>query len=543
MATLVEHWWWFFAIRADSRLSPLENAGVVLLCAVLALIFGVFLPWSYAGGPAWGRHRMGRPRGVSYRNAIPGPRGWPVVGSMNLLSGLAHRKLADAGAELGVTRLMAFSLGTTRAVVTCDPDVAREILQGSAFADRPVKESAHALTFDRAIGFAPYGTYWRNLRRLAATHLFCPRQMAASESRRVEIAARMSARFAGARRSLQVRDVLRMASLDHMMGCVFGKDYGLDEKNPEVVELTELVQEGYDILGLLNLSDHLPFLRLLDLQKIRYRCSRLIPRVKRFVEKIVDERRSLSASDGKQTNFLDVLLRFRGSAGFLSDSDLIAVLWEMIFRGTDTVAVLIEWVLARMVMHREVQEKVQEELDEVVGRARPVADSDLPGLAYLKAAVKETLRLHPPGPLLSWARLATEDTVVDGWHVPAGTTAMVNMWAIGRDPSVWPDPLEFSPERFLQSELEAEFSVLGSDLRLAPFGSGRRSCPGKTLGLATVYLWAASLLHDFVWTSPGPGPVDLSERLRLSCEMAVPLTVDVLRRRPQLSAPPSASEL
>ncbi|KAF3773190.1 Cytochrome P450 78A3 [Nymphaea thermarum] len=532
MATLVQHWWWFFALRPDSRLTPLENAGVLLLCALLALIFGVFLPWSYQGGPAWGRYWMGRPRGMSYNNAIPGPRGWPVVGSMRLMSGLAHRKLAVAAASLHATRLMAFSVGTTRAFVTCNPDVAREILQGSAFADRPVKESAYALMFDRAIGFAPYGAYWRSLRRVAATHMFCPRQIAASEHRRIEIAARMSARFAISGPGVQVRDVLRIASLDHMMGCIFGKDYGLDETNTEVVELTELVQEGYDILGVLNLSDHLPFLGLLDLQRIRRRCSRLIPRVKRFVGKIIDEHRSVSISDEKKTNFLDVLLSFRGSFSFLSDSDLIAVLWEMIFRGTDTVVVLIEWVLARMVMHPEVQGKVQQQLDDVVGRARPVADSDLAGLTYVKAVVKETLRLHPPGPLLSWARLATEDAVVDGWQVPAGTTAMVNMWAIGRDPSIWPDPLEFSPERFLQSGPDPEFSVLGSDLRLAPFGSGRRSCPGKTLGLATIYLWVASLLHEFVWMPGGPAPVDLSERLRLSCEMASPLNVNVLRRRP-----------
>lgn len=201
-------------------------------------------------------------------------------------------------------------------------------------------------------------------------------------------------------------------------------------------------------------------------------------------------------------------------------------------------AVLIEWILARMVLHRDIQAKVHEELDRVVGRSQPLRESHIQSTVYLRAVIKEVMRLHPPGPLLSWARLAITDTTVDGHHVPAGTTAMVNMWGIMRDPEVWEDPLRFSPERFVANDADVvnEFSLLGSDLRLAPFGSGRRSCPGKSLGLATVTFWVGTLLHEFEWFGPGgPGEsgsdqVDLSEVLKLSCEMKNPLTVKVKPR-------------
>ena len=210
----------------------------------------------------------------------------------------------------------------------------------------------------------------------------------------------------------------------------------------------------------------------------------------------------------------------------------------MIFRGTDTVAVLIEWILARMVLHPDVQSKVHDELYKVVGRSRVVAESDITAMVYLQAVVKEVLRLHPPGPLLSWARLAITDTTIDGYHVPKGTTAMVNMWAISRDPEFWEDPLEFKPERFVVTKEDAlEFSVLGSDLRLAPFGSGRRTCPGKTLGITTVTFWVASLLHEYEWVPGDESNVDLSEVLRLSCEMANPLTVKVRPRRSSHNPP------
>jgi len=204
----------------------------------------------------------------------------------------------------------------------------------------------------------------------------------------------------------------------------------------------------------------------------------------------------------------------------------------MIFRGTDTVAILMEWIMARMALHPDIQAKAQAELDAVVGRDHGVADSDVASLPYMQCIVKETLRMHPPGPLLSWARLAIHDAHVGGHLVPAGTTAMVNMWAITHDPDVWAEPTEFQPERFMGSTT-AEFPIMGSDLRLAPFGAGRRSCPGKSLAMATVAFWLATLLHEFeLLPSPDPARgVDMSEVLKLSCEMAVPLAVTARPRQ------------
>jgi cytochrome P450 family 78 subfamily A len=179
----------------------------------------------------------------------------------------------------------------------------------------------------------------------------------------------------------------------------------------------------------------------------------------------------------------------------------------MIFRGADTVAILMEWVMARMALHPDIQAKVQAELDAVVGD-RAVEDADVANLPYIQSIVKETLRMHPPGPLLSWARLAVHDVHVGEHVIPAGTTAMVNMWSIAHDPAIWPEPEKFHPERFQDEDV----SVLGNDLRLAPFGAGRRACPGKMLALAATHPWVAQLLQKFE-----------SEHLSMSLEMAKPL--------------------
>ncbi|MCE3216941.1 hypothetical protein HAX54_009585 [Datura stramonium] len=488
------------------------------------LFLAVFAFWLTPGGLAWSLSKS--------RLSIPGPSGLPVLGLVLTFTGsLTHRLLAKLSNALKAESLMAFSVGFTRFIISSHPETAKEILNSSAFADRPVKESAYELLFHRAMGFAPYGEYWRNLRRISATHLFSPKRIACFGDFRREIGTRMVTEIASLMETdghVMVKRVLHFGSLNNVMRTVFGKSYDFNEKDGR--ELEYLVSEGYELLGIFNWSDHFPVLGWLDMQGVRRRCKDLAGRVNIFVGKIIEEHRfKRTKNAGKSTDegfhdFVDVLLDL-GMVDKLSDSDMIAVLWEMIFRGTDTVAILLEWILARMVLHPDIQAKVQREIDQVVGTDRAVSDSDLPNLPYLQAIVKETLRVHPPGPLLSWARLAIHDTCVGQHLIPAGTTAMVNMWAITHDEKIWSQPEEFVPERFLEEDV----AIMGSDLRLAPFGSGRRVCPGKAMGLATVQLWLAQLLQGFNWVPSGNG-LDLSECLKLSLEMKHPLVCKAVSR-------------
>lgn len=303
----VERLWMLgLAWKCESLSHIIALAFMFLLpCIILNLIF-----WSHAGGPAWAYYN---------KSSIPGPRGLPIIGSMDLMSGLAHHKLAAAASSFHAKRLMAFSLGSTRAVVTSNPDVAREILTSATFSDRPFNESAYNLMFTRSIGFAPYGVYWTALRKIAAAHLFCPNQVRASEKQRRQIADQVVALLAANNHGGRVRDVLKLASLKNMMCSVFGREYS---------EAADMVEQGYHLLGLLNWSDHLSFLADFDIQKIRFSCSRLVPRVNRFVGRIIAERRAEEKRSG-DGDFLDVLLSLP-KPHRLSDSDMIAVLWVRI---------------------------------------------------------------------------------------------------------------------------------------------------------------------------------------------------------------------
>ncbi|RRT68979.1 hypothetical protein B296_00013935 [Ensete ventricosum] len=429
------------------------------------------------------RNRLGSLQ--AHARTIPGPFGF-----FSALSGsAAHRVLAGLANSHKAIVLMAFSVGFTRFAVSSHPDSAKEILHSSAFADRPIKESAYELLFHRAMGFSPFGEYWRNLRRISSTHLFSPRRVAALGERRRAIGEQMvtDVRDLMAKNGVvEVNKVLHFGSLNNVTTSIFGRRY--DFGKGEGLELQGLVKEGYELLGLFNWADHFPPLGWLDLQGVRKRC------------------RSMSK---------------RTTANFC----MLMGVEEMIFRGTDTVAILLEWVMARPVLHPDAQSKARSEIDAAVGNSRLVTDADIVSLPYLQAIVKESLRMHPPGPLLSWARIAVHDAHVGSHFIPAGTTAMVNMWAITHDESIWAEPDEFKPERFTEEDV----NILGSDLRLAPFGAGRRVWSGKAMGLATVHLWLARLLHSFNWV-PADGGVDLSERLRMSLEMEKPLVCRAVPR-------------
>ncbi|KAL2524588.1 Cytochrome [Abeliophyllum distichum] len=431
----------------------------------------------------------------------------------------AHQKLASIATSLDAKRLMAISLGTTRLIISSHPDTAKEILSGSSFSDRPIKESARLLMFERAIGFAPSGNYWRHLRRIAANHMFSPRRISCLESIRQHVANEMIegvCREMNEKGFVEVKEILQKGSSHNVLVSVFGCDLGLIQGG----ELGLMVKEGYEIISEFNWADYFP-LGFLDFRGVKRRCHKLATKVKDLVGRSIDERRRNGVYE-TQNDFLSLLLSLPKEEQ-ISDEDMVAVLWEMVFRGTDTVSILLEWIMARMVLHQDIQAKARSEIDVVTGRNGPVRDSDIAKLPYLQSIVKEVLRLHPPGPLLSWARLATHDTHVDKHFIQAGTTAMVNMWSITHDPSIWTDPWAFRPERFIEEEV----SIMGSDLRLAPFGSGRRVCPGKALGLVTVHLWLARLLQQFKWVQ-SVQPVDLSEYLKLSLEMKKPLICHAL---------------
>jgi hypothetical protein len=195
--------------------------------------------------------------------------------------------------------------------------------------------------------------------------------------------------------------------------------------------------------------------------------------------------------------------------------------------GHDTTFVTLTWALSLILNNREVLGKAQDELDIQVGKHRQVDETDIKNLVYLQAIVKETMRLYPAAPL-SAPRQAMEDCTVAGFHIPAGTRLLVNLWKLHRDPNIWSHPLEFQPERFLKEH--ANLDVRGQDFEYVPFGSGRRMCPGISLALQVLHLTLARLLHGFEMGTVSDALIDMSEGPGITIPKETPLEV-ILRPR------------
>ena len=163
---------------------------------------------------------------------------------------------------------------------------------------------------------------------------------------------------------------------------------------------------------------------------------------------------------------------------------------------TDTTAATTVWAMTALIKNPRVMKKLQEEIRSMGGKKDFLDEEDIQNFTYLKAVIKEILRLHLPSPLL--LRETNENCIIDGYEIPAKTLAYVNVWAIHRDPEVWKDLEEFCPERFLDNDT----NFRGQDFNLIPFGTGRRICPGMPLAIATLDLILANLLNSFNWELP-----------------------------------------
>lgn len=180
------------------------------------------------------------------------------------------------------------------------------------------------------------------------------------------------------------------------------------------------------------------------------------------------------------------------------DTKINPIDYQNIFlAGVETGAITIVWAMAELARHPRVMKKAQEEIRSCIGNKTRVSESDIDKLEYLKMIVKETMRLHPPGPLLI-PREAMSSFSINEYEIEPKTRIQVNVWAIGRDPKIWRNPEEFFPERFIDNPIDFK----GQNYELLPFGGGRRGCPGISMGLATVELALANLLFCFDWKLP-----------------------------------------
>ncbi|CAH2057856.1 unnamed protein product [Thlaspi arvense] len=357
-----------------------------------------------------------------------------------------------------------------------------------------------------------FSFHFRMLRKLSVIQLFSPQRLEASKALRMKKVQELVSFMNESSEREEAVDISRASFttvLNIISNILFSVDLGsYDSKKSNIFQDT--VVSAMEAAGKPDAANYFPFLGFLDLQGNRKAMKGCTERLFRVFREIIDAKKAEKSlqnhfKDDSNSDFLDALLVLaEGDAAELDNNDIEHLLLDMFTAGTDTSSSTLEWAMAELLSSPKTMAKAQTEIDRVIGQNGTVQESDISELPYLQAVVKETFRLHPAAPLLV-PRNAESDAEVLGFLVPKDTQVLVNVWAIGRDPSVWENPTRFEPERFLGKETD----VKGRDYELTPFGGGRRICPGLPLAVKTVSLMLASLLYSFDWKLPGVVSEDL----------------------------------
>ncbi|TYJ35076.1 hypothetical protein E1A91_A05G212200v1 [Gossypium mustelinum] len=489
----------------------------------------------------------------SSKRMAPEPEGaWPILGHLHLLGGsdqLLYRTLGAMADKHGPA--FTIRLGARRAFVVSSWEVVKECftINDKALASRPTTVAAKHMGYNYAVfGFAPYTPFWREMRKIATLELLSNRRLEMVKHVRiseVEMGIRELYNLCYHNGSIPILVELKQwfedLTLNVVVRMVAGKRYfGASAvcDDGEARRCQKAISQFFHLIGIFVVSDALPFLWWLDMQGHEKAMKKTAKELDDLLEGWLKEHRQRRISGGIKAegdqDFIDVMLSLQEEGGlsnfqYDADTSIKSTCLALILGGSDTTAGTLTWAISLLLNNREMLRKAQDELDLHVGKERPVDESDIKNLVYLQAIIKETLRLYPAGPLLG-PREAMNDCTVAGYHIPAGTRLVVNVWKIQRDPRVWPNPSAFAPERFLTSH--ADIDVRGQQFELIPFGSGRRSCPGASFALQVLHLTLARFLHAFELSTLLDQPVDMTESPGLTIPKATPLDVLLKPRLP-----------
>nr|AKI33881.1 cytochrome P450 76AD1-like protein [Ercilla volubilis] len=460
----------------------------------------------------------------------PGPRPLPIIGNLHQLGDTPHRTLAQLACKYGP--LISLKFGSITTIVVSSSVVAKELFQKHdlTLASRKVPAAVRANDHDKfSIAWLPVCPKWRNLRKISAVHSLSTQRLDSSQSLRQAKVLELMEFVRGCCKAGEAVDVGKAAfttSLNLLSNTFFSFDLA-SHSSSDSGEFKELVWRIMEEIGKPNLADCFPVLRFVSAFSVNHQLMGFGNKMNELFAGIIDERLrsgSCSASSGVgDGDVLDTLLRLmKENDSELSLDDIKHLLMDFFTAGTDTTSSTLEWAMTELLHNPEKMAKAQDELEQVLGNDNvTVQETDMLKLPYLQAIVKETLRMHPPTVFLL-PRKADDDVELYGYLVPKNAQVLVNLWAISRDPKTWENPDVFSPERFMDRDIDMK----GQDFELIPFGAGRRICPGLALAYRMLNLMLGTLIHAFKWKlgdGLNPEDLDMTDKFGITIQKAKPL--------------------
>ncbi|KAF4396059.1 hypothetical protein G4B88_020696 [Cannabis sativa] len=387
-------------------------------------------------------------------------------------------------------------------IVISSPEYAKQVMRvhDVNFASRPSILFSKIMLYDGAdLAFAPYGEHWRQVRKIFMQELLSTTRVQSFKYIREEEMFNFIDSI-----SSNVGGVINLSERLNMMMYNIISRAACGRTRIHNQEFVPVLKEAIEVSLGFELADLFPSFKLFyHMSPSKPKLERLRERVARIFEEIIHEHKEQKPKERSDEDLVDVLLKFHDNddLGFsLTSENIYAIIFEIFAAGIETSATSVEWAMSELMKNPKIMKRAQDEVREVFHRKGLENERALDEMKYLNSVIKESMRLHPTLPLLL-PRQNKEKCEINGYEIPAKTNTIVNAWVIGRDPTYWPEPEIFKPERFLDDSNFID-SKLGNNFEYLPFGGGRRICVGMSFGLLSVELSLALLLYHFDWMLP-----------------------------------------
>ncbi|GHF33981.1 cytochrome P450 [Kitasatospora xanthocidica] len=418
--------------------------------------------------------------------AVPGPAGNPLVGSLFDLTRRPLRTYLAARRDHGdVVRLQAGPPGLrVEFYAIFSPDGVQQVLGGEAANFR--KESAFYDELRTSVGnglLTSQDADYQRQRRLIQP-LFTRRRVDGYADVIAQEAQSLTERWRAAPDGVvDAAEEMSRYTMRAVARILFGAD---------VEEAAEVVHHNFPLLG--------EYVKERGFAPVRFPRTWPTPGNRRGLgaqralyevcDRIIAERAARGSGDEDADDLLTLLGRARGEDGErLDPAELRDQVLVFLVAGHETTATSLAFALHLLAKHPEQRKLAQEEARTVLAGRAPTA-ADLEALPYLTRVLKEAMRLYPAASLVG--RRAVDETVVDGYVIPAGAQVVVAPLVTHRHPDHWADPERFDPDRFLPEEEKARHRYAWF-----PFGGGPRACIGQHFSMLESVLTLGVLLRDF----------------------------------------------
>ncbi|KZP06134.1 cytochrome P450 [Athelia psychrophila] len=441
---------------------------------------------------------LGRSKATGYAPLPPGPKGWPVIG--NLLDeptdGKPWETYREWGREHNSDVLYMNILGQP-IIILNSWDAVNDLIEkrSNLYSSRPLRTMVYELMgWGKMFPFMPYGDRWRAQRKMF-TREFTPTAVLRYHPQQITTTNTLLNRLVES--PDEWHEHLKLQAGQVIMSIAYG--FEVKTGKDMFYDVISLALAGLQIAALPGayLVDVMPILKYVPSWFPGTGWQRQAAKWGHATEQMIElpYKKALDriAAGTAMPSYISYAHEALDPNEDNADNELMIkqTAASMYSAGSDTVIALVLCFVLAMIKYPEVQKKAQAELDAVIGANMLPEFAHEDSLPYCGALVKELYRWRPASNL-AIPRETDQEDVYKGFRIPAGSVILPNGWAILHNEEVYPDPMEFKPERFIKDgKLNLE---MGDPTEVGAFGYGRRVCPGQFMGMNSVWLTVVSIL-------------------------------------------------